>query len=526
MILMTGDHFHTESLERFTAELVAAGFTPVAGYPLPAWRGTIHPGFAGLTDSEHMDIVIVPGWPFRPPALFVQGLSVSHSTPEGFVCLWQEGDDSFEWETLPGFHDRVAEWCRQAKQGWQGDDLQADAYLNFRLKVPRVATFDLTALHIFPGSWGECHGAIDRETRRVDIKPGLRRQESHLKVLWFHAGTLNNGPPPRLLSEVPRHLSRQQRKGLQRALAARLRDDLLSPSAGCDIILFCWERNHQPNLLVLACQGVGDEIKGYAMMPGPNDEQNLILRAGPDAALLIGRKATLFGAGALGGYVAMTLAQSGLGSINLVDSDLLMPGNVARHAAGHQQVGKTKVAAVECAIKEHAPWTEVGIYVEAPLTPRSIHPHIVDVDVAIDATGNAAFTAALAMVAGDAQKPMVSGALYRGGFVSRVRRQALTSDAPINHREESPEYPVIPQGNASAEFATSETGCSAPVNNAPPASVTACAALIAQIAIDALTRRFEYGDEVIDIHRPLPEPPFNRIGRVARDASRRQVSTT
>lgn len=74
------------------------------------------------------------------------------------------------------------------------------------------------------------------------------------------------------------------------------------------------------------------------MVPGPNDENNLILRAGPDAALLRECKATLFGAGALGGYVAAILAQSGIGLLDVVDNDALLPGNVARHIAGHQLV--------------------------------------------------------------------------------------------------------------------------------------------------------------------------------------------
>ena len=41
-----------------------------------------------------------------------------------------------------------------------------------------------------------------------------------------------------------------------------------------------------------------------------------------------------------------------------------------------------------------------------------------------------------------------------------------------------------------------------------------CAALIAQVVIDALTRRFEFGDEVTDVYRPLAQAPFDRVGRV------------
>ena len=59
--MTTDDHSHPESLEAFTSELVAAGFTAVNGYPYPVWRGEIHLDFAALTDAAQMDIVIWPG---------------------------------------------------------------------------------------------------------------------------------------------------------------------------------------------------------------------------------------------------------------------------------------------------------------------------------------------------------------------------------------------------------------------------------------------------------------------------------
>ena len=77
---------------------------------------------------------------------------------------------------------------------------------------------------------------------------------------------------------------------------------------------------------------------------------------------------------------------------------------------------------------------------------------------------------------------------------------------------------MMPPGNGEAEFSSPETVCSAPVNNAPPASVVACASLTVQVAVDALTGRFAYDDEVIDVYLPLDEPPFDRIGRVSMDA--------
>lgn len=506
----TNDHFETESLERFVSELETHGFTPLEGvYPIQAWRGKIHPAFEGLTDAKSMDIGIRSGWPFQSPVLFIQGLATNHSMLGGYVCMWLDDDDSQQWMTLNGFYNRIKEWCSQAKDEWRGDEwLQQDAYLNFHPKISQVATFDWRALKISSGAWGESHGVMDERTGRVDIKPGVgRRVSNRLKVICFHAEELD-GPPPRSLSEINRHLSREQRKELKRALDSRRRTQEF-------IILFCWERDGVPNILpILTRVDTNKKAEGWAMFPGPNDDRNLILRAGPDASLLRERKATLFGAGALGGHVALVLAQSGVGVLDIVDADRLLPGNVARHIAGRRQVGLPKAEAVQSIVKERAPWTKIRAYSESPMTPEEMRRRVANSDIAIDSTGNGAFTKALSFLAETDGKALVSGALHRGGAVGRVRRYASPGDWPIHQRHRMPEYPHIPTGNESAEFSSPETGCSAPVNNAPPASVAACASLIAQVAIDALTERFKHGDEVIDVYFPLDEPQFDRIGRI------------
>ena len=252
----------------------------------------------------------------------------------------------------------------------------------------------------------------------------------------------------------------------------------------------------------------------------PNDERTLRLRAGPDSETIGGRRVVLFGAGALGGHVAVTLAESGIEALRIVDVDLLSPGNVVRHVAGHDQVGGLKVNAVQSVIKNHAPWTEVDAV--APSTnlsgPSEIGQLVDDADLVIDTTGNDAFVYPVARVSEDLGKPFISGALLRGGFIGRVQRKALETDAPVSGRPDSSDYPVVPPGDPSVDLAEPDLGCSAPVNNAPPSSVLACASLIAEAAIDVLTGRFEFEDEVIDVYRPLLEPPFDRVGRYRRPA--------
>ena len=511
---MTADHFYTESLETFQHDLAAAGFEPVAVRGLSGWRGPIHGAFAGLTDATTMDVVIRPGWPFQSPALLVDGLDTNHSTPDGFVCLWQDGDPSRDWETVEGLLARADEWCENAKSGWEGDDLAGDAYLNFRKRISNVATFDLSVLGVHSGLRGEFHGMLSADPPRLEIQRRPQGAGNWLRGQWFHAGELDT-PPPRQFSEVFRCLSRTQRRGLQRALADRRRPEAFVASGGIDLILLCWDRDGRPDLLVMACEGMGNKIDAIALQPGPTDEESLILRAGSDAADLRTMTATLFGAGALGGYVATALAASGFGYLNIVDGDVLLPGNVVRHVAGHDQVGRAKVQAVHQVIAGHAPWTEVAEFPVSPMTPGQIRERISNADIVVDATGNDAFVPALAMVALADGVPLVSGALYRGGNVARVQRQVLASDTPIHLRKEGARYPVIPQGDDHEDFAAPALGCSAPVNNAPPASVIACASVIVQVTLDALAGRFEFNNEVIDVYRRIAEAPFDRVGRLA-----------
>ena len=515
------DSFDIASLEGFRTELVASGFEPVPGTERRHWRGPVHPAFSDLTQARTMEIVFDRGWPYQPPGVYVQGLTTNHSTLDDFVCLWREGDASLQWETLDGLFSRIEYWCNRAKKGWEGDDLPFDAYLNFKNKWPVMAIFEFESLQTGVGSWGDLAGTRRANPDVLSLRSGRVSSASELSGIWFRIGQLR-APPPRNFSELAQHLNRSQRKGLQRALSRRRSPAGLRPSGGLDITLFAWEWRDRPHLLVMGLAGIGDNVEAAVLMAEPNDEQTLKLRAGPDAEILKDRRVVLFGVGALGGHVAVALAESGIESVRIVDRDFLSPGNVVRHVAGHRQVGKLKVSSVNAVIEDHAPWTKVDP-IAPPVNPagrNEIGQLVNDVDLVVDATGNDAFVYPVAQVALELGKPFISGALFRGGFVGRVQRKALETDAPISNRPESTSYPTIPPGDAEFETAEPDLGCSAPVNNAAPASVLACASLITQMAIDVLTERFEFDDEVIDVYRRLPDEPFNRVGRYERSFPR------
>lgn len=506
------DTFDQASLEGFTSELVAAGFEPDPDTELRCWTGPAHPALAPLTDAQQMRLVIRDGWPETFPYIFAEGIHANHLTATGYVCLWHEGESSQQWATLEGLFSRLVEWCDAARNGWDPDGLALDAQLNFQPKASVVAAFDLNTLQIGgAGTWGTFHGKPE-PIGRVALHPGGPHKQSELRGLWFCVS--DPDIPPRNLEELLQVLTRKQARGLTQALASRRHGDPLQPRGSVDLILLLWHRDGIPHPLVLALEGTGDNTLAIALYAGPSDNESLMLRAGPDAALLTGKTVAILGLGALGGHVAVALAESGITQLRLFDGDTLLPENVVRHTAGHLLVGAAKPDAVAAVIADHAPWTKVSSTADSPMTPSKLGLAIAGSDLVVDTTGGGAATRAICLTAQNSSTPLVSGALYRGGAIARIRRQGTSGDTPILERASDPDYMLIPPGEDD-HLTQPAIGCSGPIHNAPPTAVLAAAALISQMAIDVLTERLELPDELIDVYRPLPnEPPFERIGRL------------
>jgi hypothetical protein len=189
---------------------------------------------------------------------------------------------------------------------------------------------------------------------------------------------------------------------------------------------------------------------------------------------------------------------------------------VVRHVAGSWAIGDAKVDATQFLIWARAPWTRVTTRENTYWDPDVLRAGIDGLDLVVDATGLSRFAAQLSVLCEEIEMPLVSIALYRGGAVARVRRQGGVGEMPFLDRVDAVRYPVIPPGDEVVHY---EPGCSSAVNNASPVAVASAAALAAEVCIDALTGRYLYADEVVDVYRPLDEAPFDRIGRVRRDSS-------
>ncbi len=73
------------------------------------------------------------------------------------------------------------------------------------------------------------------------------------------------------------------------------------------------------------------------------------------------KKVGVVGLGSGGGFVALSLAMSGVGNFVLVDGDALEGGNVTRHVADRRYIGQNKAAAVADLIWQRHPDAQVDI---------------------------------------------------------------------------------------------------------------------------------------------------------------------
>ena len=489
------------ALDAFRGELIEAGFEPVGDGPR-MWQGPIHESLGELTDAETMTIYIYDGWPYRPPGLLAEGIEAEHIASDGTVCLFQPGEQAIaEWRTFAALSKRIALWAERAVSGFLPEDELLDAHLYFSEKADGIVTLALEELGWTPAAHGDLYGArgsggaLELSTRRG---PGLQ-----VRGHWYFTSTVS--VPPRDAEGFRAALSVGQRSNFDR----RLR----SAEGGSQVALaLLWKTSSEERnaMVVLAGPGEGRAIL-RAVELAPTDTGPLLLRAGPDADLLSEKRVCLFGAGAIGSQLGSLLARAGLGYLRIVEDDVLRPGNRVRHGGDPAMVGANKAASLAHPLGEIAPWCEVELIEEEPWDPTRLSELVSDCDLAIDATGLTTFAEMLGVIAREAETPLLSAALFRGGSVARVRRQDPDRDTPLVERIESEDFPLIPVGEEPEGL---EVGCAARVNNASPVAVSRVAADAAETAIDALAERYLRSEEQIDVYRPLDQPPFDRVGRL------------
>jgi len=128
---------------------------------------------------------------------------------------------------------------------------------------------------------------------------------------------------------------------------------------------------------------------------------------------LLDARVLLIGAGGLGSPIALYLAASGIGTIGLVDDDVVDESNLQRQVLhGVDRIGMRKVDSAELTLHGLNPETNVVKHVER-LGPENVDRLIGDYDVIVDGTDNFDTRYVLNDAALRLRKPVIHGSIYR-----------------------------------------------------------------------------------------------------------------
>ncbi len=491
------DTLDPASLDRFIDSLLAAGFEPTGDQQ--SWIGPLHPALKPLANAETMKVVVRDGWPFLHPKVYVEGLSAGlhRRVSDGDVCLWEEGDPSLAWLTWQGVSTRIDQWASADSKTLTAADPALDAHLYFPGGTKGLATIDLSGREI--RDW-------DFKPLRAVVKEGLLKigTEGDASGRWY----VRENPltPAQTLGQLRSQLRHRQQKDFDQAL------ETVGTPGGISFLVFAWNTPVGPNLLIISLEkDKSGRVVARPYEAARTDPSVLLLRAGPDATALASKKVVLLGVGAVGSHVADLLARSGVGEIFLCDHQRLRPGDVVRHAAGALFVGEPKVDAMSTSIFINARWTSVKKLQKDVWQPTLLRDLAEHADLVVDTVGLAGFTSEISLVCSDAERPVVSAALYRRGSIGRVRVQSGMSEATIVDRPQDNRFPLIPPSTEDNAVAW-EAGCAAPIAQAPPTSVVGLAATTARLATDVLLGRSDRDLDWIEVYRAVPDTSFDKAG--------------
>lgn len=213
--------------------------------------------------------------------------------------------------------------------------------------------------------------------------------------------------------------------------------------------------------------------------------------AGGGAAPLEVCHVVVIGCGALGGQLAVQLAQAGIGKLTLLDNDVLDWRNVGRHVLDGASVGKNKALALKEAILRRFPDAEVDAFARSWEEHFAAAPEVFDqADLIISATAECASNLHLDHLseAGEVA-PVIFGwmepfavsahAIFRHpsglGLADLVDKCGLLRE-PVVDRETAPPLPREPS-------------CGAFFQPYSSLSALACVALVGELTVDSLLGR-------------------------------------
>lgn len=449
----------------FANELRRRGFEPSGESEL---RGSV----ATAMQEYPVRIELWPDFPFGPPRVFPhEGFPGSwHLQPGSGMCLYH-GDDlsGLPWLDVDQFLALLARWFTESETGWLGDFpfLDLDLYISRAEDEHRLVIYpDLSAM-----TWvrlvdlGKCilvGGRGSRPSRTA--KPKFNRK------LFGYVVSIGEPKNPVSNWEELALLLGKERVEIERAIRAYR----------IDVLLVRYARSGNAGVAALKVRCDEDGVIALRSLRSASiDTKDVTLRAGTAAATLREMKVAVVGAGAVGSHVADSLARSGVGTLGLIDSDIVKPGNLIRHTVGTRHIGWNKAEAVKSVVEDAlygatsvvAASTQLLVSGDAEFLLR-------EYDLVVDATADGKATALLHHAAEVVGKHIVSVCLKEDGNVVRVDILPPLSGSPL---------PPTPESLRDPGSYVYEAGCGDPVSMTPHAAVMDAAALATRHVVGLLT---------------------------------------
>ncbi|EIJ43819.1 dinucleotide-utilizing enzyme possibly involved in molybdopterin or thiamin biosynthesis [Beggiatoa alba B18LD] len=124
----------------------------------------------------------------------------------------------------------------------------------------------------------------------------------------------------------------------------------------------------------------------------------------------------IIGLGGLGSPVALYLASSGIGQLQLVDADTVDLTNLQRQIIHETtQIGRYKVESARTRLQQLAPQTHITCHPYAPQTVEQLIPLLQTADIVVDCSDNFPTRFALNTACFRLKKPLISGAAIQWG---------------------------------------------------------------------------------------------------------------
>ncbi|MFB5165986.1 MULTISPECIES: ThiF family adenylyltransferase [Bacillaceae] len=228
---------------------------------------------------------------------------------------------------------------------------------------------------------------------------------------------------------------------------------------------------------------------------------------------------SIVGAGSLGSIVATSLAQEGIGTINLIDYDDYEPGNAVRHQVSQFWFGFPKVIGVKNRILQLSPRTKVIPFPVSVENKERTFQTLLESDLIIDTTGNHNVSHYLNRIATRYKVPFIVASVTNGAWSCEVVKYIPSQSGCWicwNRRYNNTTPPSAPKNVY--QFAP---GCDQPTFVGGISSINIAGGLIVQSAIDIMLNMSKEGQEYVlwserDLQgnrsyeiKFLPNPPFS-----------------